>query len=130
MSTTAVAPVNPMAAEAKDTVLGVMRRDRQHFFGLVENPKNWNVQTRCTDWEVRDLVGHMIDVTEGYLSRWEVAKKGESAEAAGLAVMGEKLNDHAMEFRKLSRDEALARLKKDAAKMDSIFAALTPEEWT
>jgi uncharacterized protein (TIGR03083 family) len=122
-------PVNPMSAEAKATVLDVMHRDRQKFMTLVEDPKNWNVQTRCTEWEVRDLVGHMIDVTEGYLERWEIAKKGEQTDAAGLAVMGEKLNDHALEFRKLSREEALNRLKADYEKMNAIFEALTPKEW-
>ena len=131
MSTmTPIRPVNPMAAEGKDTVMTVLRRDQEKFFRLVEDSKNWNVQTRCTEWEVRDLVGHMIDVTEGYLSRWEVAKKGESADAVGLQVMGEKLNDHALDFRKLSREEALGRLEADRDKMMSIFDALTPEEWT
>jgi len=125
-----MAPVNPMAAEGKDTVLDILRRDQNKFFDLVEDPKNWNVQTRCTEWEVRDLVGHMIDVTEGYLSRWEVASKGESAGALGLPIMGETLNDHALEFRKLSRDEALGRLTDDKSKMMSIFEALTPDEWT
>ena len=125
-----MAPVNPMAAEGKDTVLDILRRDQKKFFDLVEDPRNWNVQTRCTEWEVRDLVGHMIDVTEGYLSRWEVAGKGESAGALGLPVMGETLNDHALEFRKLSRDEALGRLNDDRSKMMSIFDALTPDEWT
>jgi uncharacterized protein (TIGR03083 family) len=127
---TVIAPVNPMAAEGKDVVMDVMRRDRKKFFDLAEDPKNWNVQTRCTEWEVRDLVGHMIDVTEGYLGRWEAAKKGEAPGALGLQVMGETLNDHALDFRKLSREEAIARLKDDAAKMDAIFAALTPDEWT
>jgi uncharacterized protein (TIGR03083 family) len=130
MSTTAIAPVNPMAAEGKETVLDVMRRDRKKFFELVEDATNWNVQTRCTEWEVRDLVGHMIDVLEGYEANWEAAKKGEDPGTLGLRVMGEKLNDHALDFRKLSREDALARLKKDAAKMDAIFEALTPEEWT
>jgi uncharacterized protein (TIGR03083 family) len=125
-----LAPVDPMAAEGKDTVLSVLRRDRKKFFDLVENPANWNVQTRCTEWEVRDLVGHMIDVTEGYLARWEIAKKGENVDTAGLRVMGESLNDHALEFRSLPREEALARLKQDAETMMSIFEALTPEEWT
>jgi uncharacterized protein (TIGR03083 family) len=124
-----MAPVNPMAAEGKETVLDVLRRDRKKFFDLVEDPANWNVQTRCTEWEVRDLVGHLIDVTEGYLSRWEVAKKGESADAAGMLVMGETLNDHAKEFRSLPREEALARLRRDADQVMSIFEALTPEEW-
>src|SRR5258708_1121998 len=130
MSTAVITPVNPMSAEGKDTVMSVMRRDRAKFFELVEDPKNWNVQTRCTEWEVRDLVGHMIDVTEGYLRRWEAAKKGEAPGTLGLQVMGETLNDHARDFRKLSRAEAVERLKKDAKKVDEIFAALTPEEWT
>jgi uncharacterized protein (TIGR03083 family) len=127
---TLMAPVNPMAAEGKDTVLEVMRRDRQKFFSLIEDPANWNVQTRCTEWEVRDLVGHMIDVTEGYLARWEIAKNGGTADAAGLAVMGEMLNDHAKEFRKLSREDAIARLKEVSNRMVAIFEALTPEDWT
>jgi uncharacterized protein (TIGR03083 family) len=125
-----MAPVNPMAPEGKSTVLDVLKRDQKKFFDLVDDPSNWKVQTRCTEWEVRDLVGHMIDVTEGYLSRWKMAKKGESADALGLQVMGEKLNDHALEFRSLSRDQALGRLKDDRATMMSIFEALTPDEWT
>jgi uncharacterized protein (TIGR03083 family) len=124
-----MAPVNPMSAEGKETVLDILKRDQKKFFELVEDPANWNVQTRCTEWEVRDLVGHMIDVTEGYLARWEVAKKGEEADAKGLTVMGETLNDHALEFRKLSREEALARLHADKDRMMAIFEALTPQEW-
>src|SRR5262244_4360073 len=122
--------INPMESSSKDTVLEVARAERAKFYDIIDDPKNWYVQTRCTEWEVRDLVGHMIDVTEGYLSRWEVAGKGESAGALGLPVMGETLNDHALEFRKLSRDEALGRLNDDRSKMMSIFDALTPDEWT
>src|SRR5438477_13059057 len=44
--------------------------------------------------------------------------------------MGEALNDHALEFRKLSRDEALDRFKKDAQKLDKLLEELTPQEWT
>ena len=124
------AAVNPMSYEGKPVVLDVVRKERQEFADLINDPKNWNVQTRCTEWEVRDLVGHMIDVTEGYLGRWEVAKRGDSADALGLTVMGETLNDHALDFRKLSREEALGRLEADRDKMMSIFDALTPEEWT
>jgi len=127
---TLVAPVNPMAAEGKETVLEILRRNRRTFFDLVEDPQNWNVQTRCTEWEVRDLVGHLIDVTEGYLARWEVARRGESVGALGLQVMGETLNDKAKEFRSLSRDDALARLRAGADRVMAIFEALTPEEWT
>jgi len=123
-------PVNPMDASGKKTVLDAVRADQANFFAIVDDPKNWNVQTRCEDWEVRDMVGHMIDVTEGYLANWDRARKGEEAPAPyGLAVMGEKLNEHAQAFRSLSREEAIGRLKTAKDKMMSLFDALSDEEW-
>jgi uncharacterized protein (TIGR03083 family) len=118
-----------MDYSGKDAVLDVIRRESADFFQLVDDPKNWNVQTRCTEWEVRDLVGHMIDVTEGYLVRWDKAKKSESADTVGLLVMGRDLNTHAQSFRSLPREEAISRLKSDYAQMMDIFEKLTPEEW-
>ena len=95
MSTAVIAPVNPMSAEGKATVMSVMRRDRANFIRVVSDPKNWTVQTRCTEWETRDLVGHMIDVLEGYMKNWDEAKKGGTPDAAGLQVMHSTLGDHA-----------------------------------
>ena len=129
MSTAVVTPVSPFDGGAKSTVLGVMRRDRENFTRLVSDPKNWNVQTRCTGWEVRDLLGHMIDVMEGYFKQWDETAKGGSPTTAGLEVMGATLNDHALDFRKLSREEALDRFKKDAQKLDKMLQELTPQEW-
>ena len=123
-------PVNSMSYAGKATVLDVVRRERQAFYDLIDNPANWNVQTRCIEWETRDIVGHMIDVTEGYLSRWEMARKGEKADALGTVVMGEKLNEKAQAFRTLSRDEAIARLKAASEKMMATFDALTEDEWS
>ena len=100
-TTTEIAPVNPMSAEGKATVLNVMRRDRENFTRMVSDPKNWNVQTRCTEWETRDLVGHMIDVMEGYFKNWEAAVAGKEGTALGLPVMGETLNDHGESMRAL-----------------------------
>jgi hypothetical protein len=73
-----------MDYSGKDTVLDVVRTESADFFKLVDDPKNWNVQTRCTEWEVRDIVGHMIDVTEGYLSRWESARNSEPRDSVGV----------------------------------------------
>jgi len=98
-----------MDYSGKDVVLDVVRRESADFFKLVDDPKNWNVQTRCTEWEVRDMVGHMLDVTEGYLTRWEKARKGEAIDTAGLLVMGESLNKNAQAFRSLPREEAINR---------------------
>ncbi len=122
-------PINPMDYSGKDTVLDVVRTERAKFYNIVDNPDNWYVQTRCSEWEVRDIVGHMIDVTEGYLSRWDMARKGEAADALGLQIMSERLNQNAQAFRSLSRAEAISRLKTDSDTMLAIFDALTPEEW-
>ncbi len=125
-----MAPVNSMDYSGKDTVLDVIRKESSEFFKLVDDPKNWKVQTRCTEWEVRDLVGHMIDVTEGYLTRWEKAKRHEAVDSVGLLVMSHDLNSHAQSFRGLKREEAISRLKNDYTRMMDIFDKLTPEEWS
>ena len=104
-------PVNSMDYSGKDTVLDVVRTEATDFFKIVDDPNNWNVQTRCTEWEVRDMVGHMLDVTEGYLSRWERARKNEERNTAGLLVMADSLNKGAQSFRNLPREEAIQRLE-------------------
>jgi uncharacterized protein (TIGR03083 family) len=118
-----------MSFAGKPVVLDIVRAERKAFYGLVDNPANWNVQTRCTEWEVRDIVGHMIDVTEGYLSRWEMARKSEKADALGTVVMGAKLNEMALAFRSLPREKAISRLKAASDKMMAIFDALSEDEW-
>src|SRR5947199_8154713 len=99
MSTAVITPVNPMSAEGKDTVMTVMRRDRDNFTRLVSDAKNWNVDTRCTGWEVRELVGHVIDVMEGYFKNWEAAVAGKDGTARGPPGRGEARNDPAPEVR-------------------------------
>ncbi|HJS20021.1 MAG TPA: maleylpyruvate isomerase N-terminal domain-containing protein [Anaerolineales bacterium] len=122
-------PVNSMDYSGKDTVLDVIRKESSGFFSIVDDPANWNVQTRCTEWEVRDMVGHMIDVTEGYLSRWESARNNEPRNTAGLLVMADSLNKGAQSYRSLQREEAINRLKNDYSRMMEIFESLTADEW-
>lgn len=124
-----MSPVNSMDYSGKDTVLDVIKRESSDFFKLVDDPRNWKVQTRCTEWETRDVVGHMIDVTEGYLTRWDKAHKKEPADTVSLLVMSQELNSHAQALRSLSREEAINRLKTDYGKMMNIFEKLTPDEW-
>jgi uncharacterized protein (TIGR03083 family) len=121
--------INPMAYSSKDVVLDVVRTERDRFLKIVENPDNWMVDTRCEGWKVRDMVGHMIDVTEAYLSRWELARKGELPPGMGLEVMAEKLNEGAIALRSLSREEAIARLRRASDTMLSIFENLSEDEW-
>jgi uncharacterized protein (TIGR03083 family) len=122
--------IDPMDYGTKDILLDVVRAESDKFFAIVDKRENWTLQTRCEEWQVRDMVGHMIDVTEGYLGRWELARSGQVAPApAGLLVMSEQLNEHAQSFRGLPREEAIARLKNDYHTMMTIFEGLTPEDW-
>jgi uncharacterized protein (TIGR03083 family) len=121
--------INPMAYSSKDEVLDVVKTEQAKFFEVVDDPKNWLVDTRCEGWQVRDMVGHMIDVTEGYLNRWDMARKGELPAGKGLVVMGDTLNKGALSHRNLSRDEAIARLKAAAKKMMTTFESLSENDW-
>jgi hypothetical protein len=122
-------PSNPMDYNAKDVVLDVARTERAKFYAIIDDPANWYVQTRCSEWEVRDMVGHMIDVTEGYLTAWDMARKGETGTPLGLKVMSDRLNEHAQALRSLSREEAISRLKRASDEMFVIFDALTADQW-
>ena len=124
-------PVDTMSYEAKPLMLDVIRSERETFFGLVEDPANWEVQTRCTEWETRDLVGHMIDVTEAYLERWDLARQGTpEADVHGLPAMAVRASDRAKAFRSLPREEALARLHKASDELLGIFESVTADEWS
>ncbi len=122
--------INPMDYQSKDVVLDVVRTERGKFYDVIDKPANWKVDTRCEGWQVRDMVGHMIDVTEGYLAAWNMAREGkETPQPLGVLVMGEKLNEHALALRSLSRDEAIHRLKSASDKILNIFGSLKEEEW-
>lgn len=121
--------VNSMAYEAKPLMMDVIRTERKNFFDLAENPANWNVQTRCTEWDTRDIVYHIIDTTEGYLMRWDKARKGEMPEVLNPFVFAEEADKGAKALRHLSQDEAIARLKAASKKMMETFEAVTEDEW-
>jgi uncharacterized protein (TIGR03083 family) len=121
--------VNPMAYSSKDVVLDVVRTERGRFYDVIDSPENWTVDTRCEGWQVRDMVGHMIDVTESYLNRWDMAHKGEYPQGLGWLVMAEELNKGALAFRSLPRDEAIARLKSSSDKLMKTFEGLNEEQW-
>jgi uncharacterized protein (TIGR03083 family) len=122
--------VNPMEYSGKDTVLDVVRTERAKFYRIIDDPQNWEAPTRSGHWQVRDLVGHMIDVTEGYLTRWDMARRTDPATGIGLLVMAQELDRVALTFRNLPREEAISRLKASSDRLMAIFERLTPEEWS
>ena len=119
-----------MSYEGKDTILRVVRKEASRLFALAEQPGAWEAPTACESWAVRDVVGHLVDTTEGYFAAFEKARSGADATAHGLAVMHERAGEAATEFRALSQPELMARARADFDRMMGILEPLTAEEWS
>jgi uncharacterized protein (TIGR03083 family) len=121
---------NFMDPASRGTLLQTLRSEADGFFALA-GAAGWEAPTACTEWQVRDAVGHMIDVTEGYFVGFDHARQGSDAPAAaGLTVMADRLDDHARAFRSLSRADTLKRATEDYERMLAIVDGLSDEEWS
>jgi uncharacterized protein (TIGR03083 family) len=114
---------------AKDNLLRVVRREAEALFEMAANGP-WTGKTACTEWETRDIVGHLIDVTESYFTGFDTARSGATfGDPLGVRVMQDRLDEGAKEHRRLSQAAAVDRLRTDFAKVMEIFEALTADEW-
>jgi len=120
---------NAMTYEGKDTILRVVRDEAERMFAMAEAPGAWEEPTACTEWQVRDIIGHLVDTTEGYFKAFETARAGGTAEAHGLAVMHELAGDGGRAFRSVPQAEMMSRIRGDLDKMMGILEPLTEEEW-
>ena len=94
--------------EAKDNLLRVVRHEAERFFALAEPTTSWDAATACPQWQVRDIVGHLIDVTESYFVGFDAARRGEQVpDALGLRVMQRRLDEGAKSHRPLSQHQRL-----------------------
>ncbi|HEX9035039.1 MAG TPA: maleylpyruvate isomerase family mycothiol-dependent enzyme, partial [Streptosporangiaceae bacterium] len=122
---------NAMTYEGKDTILRVVKDQAGQMFALAEQPGAWESPTACESWEVRDIIGHLVDTMEGYFKAFDVARSGATAENAyGLLGMHERAGDSARSFRSLSQQEMMTRVRADLDKMMGILEPLSEQEWT
>jgi len=122
--------INVMEHSGKEFLLNLDRAERAEFYKLLDEAP-WEGATASGHWQVRDLCGHMIDVTEGYLERFAIARAGQEAPAPlGLPIMASKLDEGATRFRSLSKAEAVNRLKTASDKLFEIFDALDDKQWS
>jgi uncharacterized protein (TIGR03083 family) len=120
-----------MTYEGKDTILRVVRDEAQAMFAMVEHPEAWESPTACEGWTTRDVVGHIIDTTEGYFRAFDAARgTGEVPEPHGLPAMSKKANEGATAFRGVPQAELVERLRTDFTKMQGILEEIGPEDWT
>ncbi|MGH8892198.1 MAG: maleylpyruvate isomerase family mycothiol-dependent enzyme [Actinomycetes bacterium] len=122
---------NAMTYEGKDTILRVVNREAQQFFDLASPREAWEAPTPCTGWTTRDLVGHIVDTTEGYFRAFDAARgTAEDKPAHGLPRMSELANAGAIAFRDVPQDELLDRLRTDQQKMMDLLSAVSADDWT
>jgi uncharacterized protein (TIGR03083 family) len=117
--------------EGKDTILRVVREEAARMFALASQSAAWDAPTACESWQVKDIIGHLVDTTEGYFRAFDIARKGEAGpDAFGLVAMHERAGQTAQSFRDLSQHELMARARTDLDRMMGILEPLTAEEWT
>ncbi len=117
--------------EGKDTILRVVRNEADGLFELAERPGAWDAPTACENWKVKDVVGHLIDTTEGYFAAFETARSGAEVPAAyGLPGMHERAGEQGVSLGVLSRQEGMDRIRADLDKMMGILEPLTAQEWS
>jgi uncharacterized protein (TIGR03083 family) len=123
---------NAMTYEGKDTILRVVRREADEMFTLAEQPGAWNAPTACESWQVKDVIGHVVDTTEGYFQAFDTARSGaEAPPPYGLAGMHERAGQSAQAIgTQLSQQEMMARARTDLSKMMGILEPLTADEWS
>ena len=119
-----------MSYEGKDTILRVVRQEADRMFALAEPPGAWEAPTACRGWQTRDVIGHLVDTTEGYFEAFDAARAKQKREAYGLAGMLERANTGATRFRESSQTEMMDRIRTDFDKMMGILEPIEPEEWT
>jgi len=111
--------------EGKDTILRVVRQEADRLFALAEPPEVWERETACARWSARDVVGHIVDTTEGYFAAFDAARSHtEAAAPFGLAAMSQVAGDRAIAFRDMSQTELLERLHTDFDKIADRFLNL------
>jgi uncharacterized protein (TIGR03083 family) len=122
--------VNVGEYAGKEFLLNLDRAERAEFYKLLDEAP-WEGKTASGHWQVRDLCGHLIDVTESYLERFAGARAGKEAPPAlGLPIMAQKLDEGATRFRSLSKADAIARLKTASDKLFVLFDGLDEQAWS
>jgi uncharacterized protein (TIGR03083 family) len=122
---------NATTYEGKATILRVVRQEADGFMKLAERPDAWEAPTACRGWSTRDVVGHLVDTTEGYFVAFDAARAtGPTGSSYGVLGMGERANKQAQSFRGVPQQELTGRLRADFDKMMGILDPLGPDEWT
>jgi uncharacterized protein (TIGR03083 family) len=115
---------------SKENLLRTVRQRSDEMFALASAPEAWESSTASGHWQVRDIIGHLVDTTEGYFVGFDAARgSGSVPDPLGVRGMDKHVDEGALAFRGTPQDELLARLDKDRAEMLAIIEGLDADSW-
>jgi len=121
---------NFMDFASKDNLLRTVNEQSDQMLALASAPGTWENRTASGHWQVRDVIGHLVDTTEGYFAGWEAARgNGTVPDALGVKGMDKHVDEGALALRSVPQHELLARLEKDRAEMMSLMEELDADSW-
>jgi uncharacterized protein (TIGR03083 family) len=116
---------------SKSNMLRTITQQSDDFLRLASAPGRWESPTASGHWEVRDVVGHLIDTTEGYFGSFDAARgQAVAADPLGLLDMSKHVDAGAQAFRGTPQAELIDRLTADRDRMVSILEGLDAGAWT
>lgn len=116
---------------SKDNLLRTVRQQSDQMLALASTPAAWEAPTAAGHWQVRDVIGHLVDTTEGYFTGFDIARSGGAApDPLGVRTMNEHVDRGALALRTMSQDELLTRLEKDRAEMMAMIEGLDADAWS
>jgi uncharacterized protein (TIGR03083 family) len=122
---------NFLEAASREHIDRVWRRESDGMLALVADPAAWEAPTGAGHWQVRDVIGHLVDTTEAYFRSFDAARgNGTAPDPLGLPDMAKYVDTGARDLRSVPREELLERLRADRERMLGIAAGLTDDEWT
>ena len=115
---------NFMDPSSKETLLDLIRREADGMFALVATDEAWDGSTAAGAWTAANVVGHLIDVTEGYFVGFDAARAGASSGGcAGTKAMQDSLDEGARHLRSIGPRRAGPAAGRRWPRMVDIFAA-------
>ena len=115
--------IEPIQAEAE--ALG-------HYLHTLP-PDAWRQPSACQGWEVRDVVGHLVDVAEFYVEVITRGLQGDVSPPAGVSqggtVTAEVIAQYAIAARERLGDRLLPTFKARYEQLCLVLAGLSPGDW-
>jgi len=122
---------NFMDPASRGNIDRVWRRESGQMLALAADLDMWEAPTGAGHWQVRDVIGHLVDTTEAYFTSFDAARgRGTAPDPLGLADMAKYVDEGARALsRTVPQQELLDRLRAARERMLGIAAEVTDEEW-